>query len=207
MGEVVRSLYFQQDEILQGIRNLYCPNGFQCDVTYGNGGFYKRLPEPKYKFDLEPLSDDVVPASSDNLPLADGSLGNMVFDPPFLTYVKNARSHKDGAVVMTKRFGGYWAYSELEDHYRDTLKEASRVLEKKGILVMKCQDIIHNHRMHCTHSKTINWAAEYGLRLKDLFVLGAKHRMPSPQKGTQRHARVWHCYFLVFENTQRTVKP
>jgi hypothetical protein len=30
--------------------------------------------------------------------------------------------------------------------------------------------------------------------------LTAKHRMPSPQKGKQRHARIFHSYFLVLEN-------
>jgi hypothetical protein len=29
--------------------------------------------------------------------------------------------------------------------------------------------------------------------------LPAKFRMPGPQKGTQRHARIFHSYFLVFE--------
>jgi len=74
-----------------------------------------------------------------------------------------------------------------------------RVLKKKGIMVIKCQDIIHNHKMHCTHVNVINWAAGM-FRLKDLFVLPAKHRMPSPnRKGVQKHARIFHSYFLVLE--------
>jgi hypothetical protein len=122
-----------------------------------------------------------------------------MFDPPFLTYVKNGREHKDGKVQMTARFGGYWSYKELSDHYTQTIVEAARVLKCGGVFVVKCQDIIHNHKMHCTHANVIAWASEAGFRLRDLFVLAAKHRMPGPQKGKQKHARVFHSYFLVFE--------
>jgi hypothetical protein len=88
-------------------------------------------------------------------------------------------------------------------HYRGTIFEAHRVLKKKGILVVKCQDIIHNHAMHCTHINVVNWSAG-NFRLKDLFVLAAKHRMPMPESTTenkrmQKHARVHHSYFLVLE--------
>lgn len=100
---------------------------------------------------------------------------------------------------MAARFGGYYSYDQLESHYKATMRECSRILKHKGVLVFKCQDIIHNHRMHCTHASAIEWAREYGFRLKDLFVLGAKSRMPSPQKGQQRHARVFHSYFLVLQ--------
>jgi hypothetical protein len=52
--------------------------------------------------------------------------------------------------------------------------------------------------MHATHVNVCNWAEHEGFRLLDLFILPAKSRMPGPQKGTQRHARVFHSYFLVF---------
>ena len=69
-----------------------------------------------------------------------------------------------------------------------------------AILVFKCQDIIHNHKMHCTHANVIFWAEIEGFRLADLFVLPAKHRLPSPNRaGTQKHARIFHSYFLVLE--------
>lgn len=195
---MIRSVYDDQHEILQAIQTLHCPGGFQCDVTFGNGGFWKTLPRPTLCFDVTPLQAGVQQASSDHLPLDPESLDNLVFDPPFLTYVTGGRGHKDGVVAMTARFGGYYRYSELEDHYVGTISEAFRVLRKNGVLVVKCQDIIHNHRMHCTHANTIQWAANEGFRLLDLFILVAKSRMPGPQKGTQRHARVWHSYFLVF---------
>lgn len=194
----VRSLYESQDEILDAIEYLHCPEGFECDMTYGNGAFWRRRKEPKHCFDITPLRPHVVKACSMMLPLPAGSLSNCVFDPPFLTYVRNGREHNK-KVAMTSRFGGYYQYEELEEHYQHTISEAYRVLKPKGKMIFKCQDIIHNHRMHCTHVKVIQWAELEGFRLADLYILGAKHRMPGPQKGQQRHARIWHSYFLVLE--------
>jgi len=200
---VLRSVYEDQHDILDAIRTLHCPEGFEADLTFGNGSFWKRQPRPKYCFDVTPLHEGVVQADSRLLPLPACSLNNMVFDPPFLTYVRKGREH-NSKVAMTSRFGGYYRYDELEDHYRDTLSECYRVLKPNGKLVFKCQDIVHNHRLHCTHARVI-WMAEIeGFRLADLFVLTARHRMPSPQRGIQRHARVFHSYFLVLERDSGT---
>lgn len=197
---IIKSVYESQDDILEAIQTLHCPDGFQCDLTYGNGGFWKNIPEPELCFDKEPLKFQVVRSDSTSIPIEDGILDNLVFDPPFLTYVKNGRDHGNtGKMVMSKRFSGYWAYKELETHYKGTLREAARVLKKKGVMVFKCQDIIHNHKMHCTHVNVINWAEQAGFRLKDLFILSAKHRMT--RKVKQQHARIYHSYFLVLEKT------
>ncbi len=197
--ELIRSVSFDQDEILSAIMSLHCKEGFDCDVTYGNGAFWKNLPQPKLKFDIDPQNEDVLQSSSGMLPLGTNSIKSIIFDPPFLTYVRSGRKG-NGSMIMSKRFSGYWKYDELEDHYRETISEAHRVLKTKGIFVFKCQDIIHNHKMHCTHANVIFWADNEGFKLKDLFVLAAKHRLPSPnRKGTQKHARIFHSYFLVFE--------
>jgi hypothetical protein len=199
---MIRSVYYDQTEILKSIMQLCNIEVFCADVTYGNGKFYPGIPEPKLKFDISPQVEGVIECSSDNLPLADNQIKSLVFDPPFLTYVRAAREG-NGNMIMAKRFGGYWRYDELENHYRNTLIEAYRVLEKKGIMIFKCQDIIHNHKMHCTHLNIMEWSK--GLfRLKDLFVLPAKSRMPIPQqegtkKKTQKHARIFHSYFMVLE--------
>jgi len=198
MSDVIRSFYFDQDEILDGIMRLYAPDGFDCDATYGKGGFYKKIPHPKLRFDISPQVDGVVKACSRMLPIDDKSIGSLVLDPPFLTYVRSGREG-NGSMIMSRQFSGYWTYGELADHYRESISEAYRVLKKGGILVFKCQDIIHNHKMHCTHANVICWAETEGFRLQDLFVLPARSRLPSPNRaGTQKHARIFHSYFLVF---------
>lgn len=199
---VYKSLYFDQEELIDAIETLYCVDGIECDLTYGNGAFYKNRKRPDTCLDIDPQQDHVNQCCSTETGLNDCSLSNLMFDPPFLTYIRAARNG-NGNMVMANRFSGYWRYDELEDHYKKTLKEASRILKKKGKMIFKCQDIIHNHKMHCTHANIINWAFEYGFRLQDLFVLAARHRMPSPNRnGTQKHARVFHSYFLVLEKTK-----
>lgn len=201
--EVIKSISFDQDEILKSILDLYVGENFCCDSTYGNGVFYKNINPPKLKYDIDPQIEGVVKSSSDDLPLDDGSINSLVFDPPFLTYIRNGRDHKGGSSIMASRFSGYWSYDELEDHYKKSLKEFRRILSHKGILVFKCQDIIHNHKMHCTHNNVINWSSDLGFRLKDLFILVAKRRLPSPQKGKQKHSRIFHSYFLILENWKK----
>jgi len=196
---VIRSVYFDQSDILNGIMKLYAQDGFDCDSTYGKGGFYKKIAPPKYRFDISPQVEGVEKACSRMLPLESASIGSLVFDPPFLTYVRAGREG-NGSMIMSRQFSGYWRYDELEDHYKESISEAYRVLKKGGILVFKCQDIIHNHKMHCTHANVICWAESEGFNLLDLFVLPAKSRLPSPNRaGTQKHARIFHSYFLVFK--------
>jgi hypothetical protein len=194
---VISSVSYDQSEILRAISELHCPDGFDVDLTYGNGSFWKDLDKPRWCFDIDPQAPGVTEACSTNVPLAGRSVNSVVFDPPFLTYVRAGREG-NGGMIMAKRFAGYWRYDELETHYKGTLAEAKRILAPKGILVFKCQDIVHNHKLHCTHANVIGWAQDCGFRLLDLFILLAKHRLPSPNRaGTQRHARIFHSYFLV----------
>jgi hypothetical protein len=190
-----KSVSYDQHEIIKSIIELHSGD-IECDLTYGNGSFYKNIKEPLYKLDISPQLENVTKSCSTKTPFEDGQLSNIMFDPPFLTYIKQGREHNS---IMGKRFSGYWAYDELEAHYLGTIKEASRILKIGGILIIKCQDIIHNHKMHCTHAHVIKWAEDNKFRIKDLFVLPAKNRMPTNTKGKQKHARIYHSYFIVFE--------
>lgn len=197
---MIQSVSYEQDYIIKSIMELCGLERFAVDMTYGNGGFWKKIEQPLFKYDIDPQTSDTQQASSIDLPLGDNSVDSVMFDPPFLTYIKQGREHNS---IMGKRFSGYWRYEELETHYRQTINEAHRILAKKGIFVIKCQDIVHNHKLHPTHINVVNWSQ--GLfRLKDLFVLAAKHRMAVPQtegtkKKVQKHARIHHSYFLVME--------
>jgi tRNA G10 N-methylase Trm11 len=194
---VIKSVYNSQDEILEAIKSLHCPEGFECDLTYGHGAFWNKVQKPPLCFDLEPQASEVQQADSTELPLADETLSNVVFDPPFLTYVRGGRGHGEGKMAMSKRYSGYWKYEELIEHYAATIIEAHRVLKPKGKMIFKCQDIIHNHSMHCTHWNVIWLAMGYGFRLKDLFILVANNRITDKRK--QKHSRIYHSYFLVLE--------
>ena len=200
---MIPSVNYDQHQILADIMGLCNLDKFDADLSYGNGKFYDSIEKPIHRFDIDSdLPELTAICSSSAVPLGDSSIESIVFDPPFLTYVRAAR-HGNGSMIMAKRFGGYWRYDELEAHYRDTLKESARILQKNGVMIFKCQDIIHNHKMHCTHMNVIEWGSEW-FRLKDLFILPAKSRMAIPQqvgtkKKQQKHARIFHSYFLVLE--------
>lgn len=196
----IKSVSDDQHEIIKSIMQLCNIEQFDADVTYANGGFWKNIKQPVMKFDIDPQTPDTIEATSANLPLPPSCISSLIFDPPFLTYIKQGRDHNS---IMGKRFSGYWKYEELQEHYTTTICEAHRVLNEKGIFVIKCQDIIHNHKMYCTHINIMKWV-EGKFRLKDLFILIAKHRLPMPekegeQKRVQKHARVHHSYFMVLE--------
>ena len=200
---MIASVNYDQHKILKDIMSLCGIDRFDADLTYGNGKFYRDIEQPTHRFDIDSNLEGLTRVcSSVDTPLEDDSISSLVFDPPFLTYVRAAREG-NGNMIMANRFGGYWRYDELEDHYKKTLVESARILRKKGIMVFKCQDIIHNHKMHCTHAKVLDWS-EGLFRIKDLFILPAKSRMPIPQqegtaKKKQKHARIFHSYFLVLE--------
>lgn len=199
--EVVKSLYCDQFKILEGIMQLHVEeNTFDVDLTYGNGGFYKKnLSIPKHRFDIDPALPNITKVcSSDDTGLDEQSVNSVVFDPPFLTYIRKQRVG-NSSMVMAKRFSGYWHLDELKKHYKSTLKEAARILKHKGIMVIKCQDIVHNHKLFSTHVEILKWA-ESNFRIKDLFIQAATHRMPAPnRKGQQKHARVFHSFWLVLQ--------
>lgn len=196
--KMIRSLSDNNNEILKNIRDLYCPEGYECDLTYGNGSFWKELGDPPYCYDITPLKSHVMQGDSRHIDLPNNSLTNIVFDPPFLTYIKNGREHNN-KMIMSSRFGGYYSYNELEEHYNSSILEMYRLLKDKGKMIFKCQDIVHNHEHHSTHTKVINYSLSVGFKLLDLFILGSNHRLKFPQVGKQRHARIYHSYFLVFE--------
>jgi hypothetical protein len=196
--DVARSVYESQDEILSAIQQLHCPSGFQLDATYGNGGFWENLPRPKLCFDLIPTASFVKKGDFRNLPLENCSVKSMVLDPPFLTYVKPSNLG-----LMNGKFSGYWKCEKLLNDYSAAISEAFRILKPGGILVFKCQDTVYNHALQLTHGRVWLMVEKRGFRLKDLLVLVAPNRLPtraaSHGRQTQRHARVFHCYFLVFQ--------
>ena len=200
-AEVIRSVYNDQFKILHSILKLHISTDtFDVDLTYGNGGFYKKgIPQPQHRFDIDATLPNITKTcNSNNTALKEGSVSSVVFDPPFLTYIKQQRSGNSN-MVMSRRFSGYWTSDELAKHYTSSIQEAARILKHKGIMVIKCQDIVHNHKLFCTHAHILHWSKEF-FRLKDLFVQVATHRMPAPnRKGIQKHARIFHCYWIVLQ--------
>lgn len=207
--EPITSISFSNDEIIQDIMTLHQIDRFDLDCTYSIGQFWKNLPQPVHKTDLNPQRKGVVKASSDDLPFDDESMQNIMFDPPFVISGQTYKENKEGSSLIAKRFEGYKNFDALKDHYMGTLQEVHRILQEDGLLVFKCQDTTSSGKNHFSHCMVMNMAIEVGFYPKDLFILLAKNTISafSPNKWQQQfHARKHHSYFWVFQKTKCKVK-
>lgn len=207
-NKVIRSISYNQDEIIQNILQLHVPlHKIDCDPTYSLGKFYKNIEPPKYKFDIAPQTTDTVYADCRQLPLESSSLNCIMFDPPFLASSgKSLLSKGDGNNIIAGRFGIYPNEKALHQFYLDSLKEFYRILRNNGILIVKCQDKVSSGKQYLSHCFIISEATKIGYYPKDLFILLAKNRIVAEwQAANQKNARKFHSYFVVLEKSKRKI--
>ena len=194
-GNLIRSVSFDEAEVLTNIVNLHVKDGFQLDPCFSKGSFYKRsgIKVPEYKFDIDPKAG-VEKADARDLPFADDSMGNIMFDPPFIAGGSNGKNKGK----IGSRFGSFSTMEELLNWYGQCFLEFSRIQKKRSWLVVKCQDVISGRRQYWTHCDVLRMAESCGYRGIDLFILCAKNRLMSGRQKQQDHARKFHCYFWVF---------
>jgi hypothetical protein len=190
-----KSFFTNEQECLKAILEIHNEGkAIEVDPMYFKGNFYKEIAEPKYKFDLNPVVLECVQANAINLPLNDKSVKSIILDPPFLFGVhgktKNYYSSKTHTIFNT--------FNDLEITYKGILKEAYRILEKKGILIFKCQDYTDS-KTTMTHCFVYNWAIELGFYADDLAILNIPQSKVYNGNLNQRHFRKTHTYFWVFK--------
>lgn len=206
---MVKSVSYDQNEIIKNILSLYVPSGkIDLDATYSKGNFYKNtgIEKPIYRFDLFPQQSDVLFSDSRSLPLESGTINCEMFDPPFLATTGKSLKQDNGNII-NKRFGVYPNEQDLHQFYIDSMKESYRVLKANGVLIFKCQDKVSSGKQYMSHVFIMNEAVKIGFYPKDLFVLIAKNRLVADwQVKNQKHARKFHCYFWVFEKRNKSIK-
>lgn len=191
---MIKSTSYDQQEIIKSIISLHCPEGIECDPTYSKGLFYKNWDNPpRLKFDLFPKTEDTQKASAEALPLEEGSVHSLMFDPPFI--VGHTKDRPTG--IMGERFHGFRYIQDLWEWYSLCIMEHARVLKKKGVYIFKCQDTVSSGKQHLTHVHVVNEMQARGFYVKDLFVLLAKSRIVGHNHAKQKHARKFHSYFIV----------
>lgn len=192
--ELAFSLSYDQNKILADIMRLYNEGmPFDVDATYSKGVFWKKLPEPMLKFDIDPQAKGVAKANATHLPLQDGSISSVIFDPPF----KMSNSKVKG--IIEERFTAYASPEALWEFYWAALEEFYRILLPGGIAVVKCQDVVSSGKNYWSHFEIEQAARKIGFEQLDLFVLGRKSVLMSPNMQRQKHARKNHSFFLVFK--------
>ena len=207
---MIKTISYDQSEIIKWILYLHVPNGrIDCDPTYSKGMFYMKtdIEAPKYKFDINPQMDCVECADSRALPLPDGSIECLMFDPPFLATTGKSLKECNDSNKINKRFGVYPSEKELHQFYIDSMQEAHRILKDNGILIFKCQDKVSSGKQYMSHVFIMNEAMKIGFYPKDLFILLAKNRIVADwQIKNQKNARKYHSYFWVLQKSNKVIE-
>lgn len=197
MSTLIKSINHDEIEILHNISDLFLDGkGFDCDPTYGRGKFYKSsFPAPGLKFDLLPRFDFIKQSCATSLPLEDGELNSLVFDPPFV-----AGHTKKPTGIIGEKYHGFPYMKDVWEFYDNAITEHFRILKDGGIYVFKCQDSCSSDRNWFSHVRVIALAEAAGFYTRDMFILLTKNRLIGHNhKHIQKHARKFHSYFIVFE--------
>lgn len=203
--DVIKSISFDEGEIIRSIQELHAPNWFELDPCYSIGRFYDDfgIPKPKYKFDLYPQLHEVTEANANKLPIPDRSISSIMFDPPFLA---GENSEGENTGIICQRFSHFKYIKDLWVWYDECFTEFKRILKPGAVLVFKNQDTVSTGKQFFSHCEIMNMAVRHGMYPKDLFILLAKSRVIGGNHAVQQHARKFHCYYWVFVNTESKVK-
>lgn len=225
LNEVIKSIGYNQHEILYNIMQMH-NNGkpFDCDPTYSIGNFYGKfniiksdgntveieIPQPKYKFDVNPQVEGVEKIEPlGKLPLDDNSIDSINVDLPFViscgpsmnTPDVDENGNKVKNNIISRRFACYYPVSQLLESYKHWVEECYRVLKEDGILCFKCQNTITGSKFLASPYYSRLIAESIGFDTLDEFILLAKNRLISGKIKKQQHARSFHSYFLVFKKS------
>ena len=195
MSKIKTTVFNDEQELLKSLIDIHLEKDrFDIDPMYFKGNFYKEIPEPKLKFDIEPQFKEVEQSDATDLPLKNQSKSSIILDPPFMFGIHG----KTENYYSSKTHGIFKDFKELEETYRGIIKEAFRILETQGILVFKCQDYTDS-KTTMTHCLVWKWAIEQGFYPKDLAILNIERGKVANGNLTQRHLRKTHSYFFVFQ--------
>lgn len=213
-SDLAMSAYVDGNEnVFPHVLDLHVQKGSKvADVTWGRGVFWKKVPKGSYEI----LATDIAMGiDCRNLPYADNSIDCVVLDPPYMEgfYRKNnnhkagsgshsslaqAYSNGDEINADTKNIGTKKWHAAVTDVYFKASTEAYRVLKKKGVLIVKCQDEVSAGKQWLTHVEIINELESMGYYTKDIFVVVRLNKPAVSRLKKQVHARKNHSYFLVF---------
>ena len=203
----------KNENIFPNILDLHVAKGsIIADVTWGKGVFWKNVSQTDYQILSTDISNGV---DCRSLPYKNEYLDCVVLDPPYMegfyrkqnsqkaasgshSTFSQAYSNGNETNADTKNRGTKKWHAAVTDMYFKAGQEAYRVLKKKGVLIVKCQDEVSAGKQWFTHVEIINEYEKYGYYAKDLFVVVRSNKPGVSRLKKQVHARKNHSYFLIF---------
>jgi len=178
-------------DLLPHILDLYVKRGSTiADVTYGRGVFWQGIDSTQY--DFRP-SDLLTGVDFLDLPYEDRSIDCLTLDPPYMHGGKTVHKNIDACYQNASVTYGHGSIIRL---YAGGILEAARVLRKRGVLILKCQDETEGNKQRLSHVELIQLVELFGFEIVDLFVL-VSQSMPMMRHKYQKSARKNHSYALV----------
>ena len=191
----------KNDELLANASTLYMhSNDHVLDVTYGKGGFWKKID----LIGIRLVTNDLKATADHNydcraLGFADATFDHTILDLPYM---------HDGATVMVRKqynndvTTGKMNHEGIIRLYEAGMRECVRVTKPDGFIWVKIQDEIESGQQCWSHQQIELIAVKLGLTMKEMFILcnGSPHIQHHPQ----HHARRNHSYLMIFKKTNRS---
>lgn len=177
-------------ELLKSAFDLYIKKGSViADVTYGKGVFWKLINKSDYTL----LATDLQSGTDfRNLPYEDKSIDVLILDPP---YMHGGATVKNSIKSCYKNSGSGSHYDVIR-LYAAGILEAARVLKRKGLIFVKCQDEIESAKQKWSHEEIGQLLDLFGFLREDLMVL-VQPTQPAQRFSYQHTARKNHSYLLI----------
>lgn len=176
-------------DLLPHILGLHVPEGSTvADVTFGKGVFWRQVDTSKFKLLKSDLQDGI---DCRSLPYGEASIDALVLDLP---YMHGGSTIKDS--INCCYHNNNTSHESVIRLYAGGLLEAARVLKKKGIIIVKCQDEIESGKQRLSHVELLQLLELVGFEVIDLFVL-VQSTIPAMREKYQKTARKNHSYAIV----------
>lgn len=175
--------------LIKSVVELYFNQGDSiADVTWGKGVFWKDVDKNQYEI----VGSDIKTGIDFRaLPYENESFNHGVLDPPYAR-IQNLKGMQE-CYNTTRDI----THVEIIKLYADGIVELTRITQKDGYILVKCQDEIYGCKQKWSHIEIFNIALSMGLYPKDLFIL-VNTKKPKPTYK-QQHARKNHSYLWVFQ--------
>lgn len=195
-GEAITSaVHGTNADLLRQVAKLWIkPEDRFIDVTAGNGTFWART-------DVQPARSDIrlppgihLIADCRKLPYRNASVDVVAFDPPYQpVHGQTERSFGVGRSYGLTGGPGpvLQTISDVLGLYEAGIAECARVLVPgTGRLLVKCQDMTYNHRLHLVFLDVLRRMTAAGIDLTDHFILVNNSRMPAAHPAAAAGAPV-----------------